>query len=80
MTYLKKIRNYLKGKKSYLLATAAILTALVAWAEGGLSATELIVALYAALQTMFIRAGVSKTAKDTANAVWTPDVIYPDEK
>lgn len=62
MTYLKKIQNFLKGKKTYLLAIAAVSTALVTWAEGGLSNIQLVTALYAALATIFIRAGVSKSS------------------
>lgn len=60
MAYLRKIQDYLKGKKTYLLAVVAVITALVAWSEGGLSLTELLTALFVAFQTMFIRAGVSK--------------------
>lgn len=59
------IREFLAGKKTYITAVIALATAVVAWAEGGLTNEALVVAVFAALQTIFIRAGVSKVAGDT---------------
>ncbi len=54
------IRKAIAGKKTYILGVIAVGTALVAWATGGLTDTEAIVAVFAAMQSMFIRAGVKK--------------------
>lgn len=60
MDIFTKIREAIAGKKTYILAVVALLTALVSWATSDISTTEFIVAAYAALQTMFLRAGVAK--------------------
>ena len=60
MATLEKIRLFLAGKKTYLLAVIAILTALAGWVEGSLSLWQFLAAAWAALQTAFLRAGVAK--------------------
>lgn len=65
--YVQTVQDFLKGKKTYLLAIVAIITALVAWSEGTLNITELITAIFVAFQTMFIRAGVSKSSLPAYN-------------
>jgi len=66
---VQAIQDFLKGKKTYLTAIIAILVALVAWSDDGLSLTQLVTAIFVALQTMFIRAGVSKSS----DAAWNGD-------
>jgi len=79
VAYSKKVRDFLKGKKTYLTAVTAILTALVAWSSDSISATELVVALFVAFQTMFIRAGMNKeTEKIRDEIVKTADDIIND--
>ena len=58
---LKKIREAIKGKKSYLLATATIIVTVVAWASGEITDTQGIAAVVVAVQSMFLRAGIAKT-------------------
>ena len=56
---LNKIKEWLKGKKTYLTAVTTIIGALVAYGEGivGLEAT--IQAIVTAILAMTIRAGIS---------------------
>jgi len=57
---MTKFREWLKGKKSYLLGLAGVLTVAAAWASGELNLTEALAGLWAALQTIFLRAGIAK--------------------
>ncbi len=52
--------EWLKGKKTYIVAAAAILTAFGTYLGDGMSIGELITAIYAALATITLRAGVAK--------------------
>jgi hypothetical protein len=56
---LNKVREFLKGKKAYITAAIGILGAVAAWAEGQITGTALLAALWAAAQTCFIRAGIA---------------------
>ena len=60
---LKKIRNAIKGKKTYLTGCAAILVAVVAWSASEVTNVELATAIFIALQTMFVRAGITEKEK-----------------
>ncbi len=66
MDILTRIRETISGYKTYIVAVIAIATAVLAWATGDLSLTELAVAVFAAVQTMFIRAGVAKVSEQAA--------------
>lgn len=55
-----RLRELLSGKKTYLLAVAGILTALIAFANGDLDSQGLVMAVYNALAAVTIRAGVGK--------------------
>ncbi len=57
---LTKIRNAIKGWKTYLLGTAAIITSIVAWAEGTVTDVGVVTAIFAAFGMMFLRAGIAK--------------------
>jgi hypothetical protein len=56
---MNSIRNWLKGKKTYITAGIGLAGALVAWADGDLNTTGILAAAWAAVQTCFIRAGVA---------------------
>ena len=62
---MQKIRDYLKGKKTYLTAAIGLLSALLAWAEGQISGTAVLASLWAAAQSCFLRAGLSAEAAKT---------------
>ncbi len=79
MDTLTSIREKISGYKTYIVAVIAVMTAILAWATGGLSLTELVIAVFAAVQTMFIRAGVAKIPAKTANKV-TDDLIFPEDE
>ena len=57
---MSRIREWLKGKKTYLLAAVGILGAVMAWSDGQIDLVALLGSIWAAGQTMFIRAGVAK--------------------
>ena len=56
---MNKIRNFLKGKKTYVTAAIGLLSALAAWADGQVSGTGVLVAVWAAVQACTIRAGIA---------------------
>ena len=56
---MSKIREFLKGKKAYMTAAIGLLGAVIAWADGDINTTALLVAVWAAAQAVFIRAGVA---------------------
>jgi len=62
---MMKIRNYLKGKKTYITATIGLLGALAGWADGQIDTLAFIGAVWVAVQACFIRAGIdaAKTPK-----------------
>ena len=64
MVELLKLMN---GYKTYLTAGAAILTAIVAFLNNGMTATELIVAIFTAIQTANIRHAITTTVSDATN-------------
>ena len=57
----------LKGKKSYLTAAAAILTALGLYAGGEADLTVTIQSCFTALMVIFLRKGVKSAAEDAAS-------------
>ena len=65
METLSKIKAALAGFKTYIVAGAAIATALVAWSGDSISTTQLIEAIFAAITAMTIRAGVAKSGPTT---------------
>ena len=62
---MNRIREFLRGKKSYIMAVVGVAVALVAWSENEISGTGLLAALWAAAQTCFIRAGISNEVAKT---------------
>lgn len=56
---IKKIMEFLSGKKTYLLAIGAIIGALVQFSQDG-NFIEMVKAIWVALVTITIRNGVSK--------------------
>jgi len=59
MKTVNKIREFLRGRKSYLVAAAGLLGAVIAWTDGQITGTGLLTAVWAAAQACFIRAGIS---------------------
>ena len=60
---MEKIRMLLQGKKVYLTAAIGVLGALAAWADGQISGTGMLAALWGALQACFLRAGMASEVK-----------------
>lgn len=76
-----KIREFVNGYKTYITAVIAVVTAVVAWSASEINGQALVVAIFAALQTVFIRAGVAKSAKDIDDIVEKAvDDLYQDLK
>ena len=57
-----KIREWLNGKKTYLVAGAAVIGAVIAWATGAVDLVEAIKVILGAVLGTTIRAGVAKAA------------------
>ncbi len=57
---LTKVKEYLKGKKTYLVAAAAIITAVVGYSDGTLDLIQLIEAVFVAVGFGTLRAGIAK--------------------
>lgn len=62
-----KLIGFLNGYKTYLTAAAAILTAIVAFLNNGMTGTELVVAIFTAIQTANIRHAITTTVSDATN-------------
>ena len=60
---LSKIQTWLQGKKTYLTAAIGVLAALSAFADHQIDAVALAGAIWAAVQTCFIRAGINNAVK-----------------
>ena len=56
---MNKAREWLKGKKAYIMAAIGLVGAVVAWADGQIDTMGLLAAVWAAAQAVFIRAGVT---------------------
>ena len=63
--FLSKVREFLKGKKTYITALIGLLGAVAAWADGQINGVGLAAAAWAAVQTCFIRAGVDNAVKQS---------------
>lgn len=69
----QRIRAFVDGYKTYITAAIMLAGAIVAWAAGEIDGEAFVVAIYAALQAMFIRAGIAKTQQEVVAAA--DDVI-----
>lgn len=56
-----KILEWLRGKKTYVLAVSSIFAALAAYATGQIEVGEMIKLIVAAIMAMTIRAGITKS-------------------
>lgn len=57
---MTKIKEWLKGKKTYIVCAIAIVTVAVAWAEGNITDGAALEALFEAVFGIALRAGVAK--------------------
>jgi len=57
------MREFLKGKKSYLLAASTVIGALIGWSQGEIGNLTFIGVILAAVQSCFIRAGLATEAR-----------------
>lgn len=63
---LTKIKDAIRGKKVYILGCVAVVTTIVAWACDEVTGGECLAALFVAVQTILLRAGIKK-------AEWSAD-------
>ena len=56
---MSKLREFLKGKKTYITAAIGLLGAVVVWADGQIDGLALLAAVWAAAEACFIRAGLA---------------------
>ena len=57
---MQKIKDFLKGKKTYLAAASGILLAAVSFSEDALTLVQVIEVIFAAVLACTVRAGVAK--------------------
>ena len=57
---MTKIRNYLQGKKTYLVAAGAVIAVVIAWASGDLETPDAVRDIVAAIIAVTVRAGVEQ--------------------
>ena len=62
--WLKAIKKFISGSKTYIVCATTIAGLLVAYSEGAISAIELYQGIAAALALITIRAGVAKIGTD----------------
>ena len=58
---MNKIREFLSGRKTYIVGAGAIIAAVLAWTNGTLDNAQAIEAIVAALVAIFLRAGIAKS-------------------
>ena len=61
METIGKIRAFLVGKKTYIMAVIGIVTAILSWAEGQMTGGACLFACSQAATTAFLRAGIATT-------------------
>lgn len=61
METIQRIREFLKGRKSYIVAVTGLVGAVVAWSEGQLDGAGLWAAVWLAAQAVALRAGIGAT-------------------
>lgn len=54
------LRDWLKGKKTYIVAVGAILAVVVGWADGAMELPAAAEKIVAAIIAMTVRAGIAK--------------------
>jgi len=59
---MNSLRLFLQGKKAYIAAAVGLLGAVAAWADGQIDTVALVAAVWVAIQTIFIRAGIATDA------------------
>jgi hypothetical protein len=64
---VNKVREFLKGKKAYIMAAIGLAGAVIAWADGQIDGVALLAAVWAAAQACFIRAGIANEVQKTQN-------------
>ena len=57
---MNKIREWLKGKKTYLTATIGVLGALLAYADSQIDLMALLASIWAAVQACWIHAALTR--------------------
>lgn len=53
------MRDWLRGKKTYLVAAAGIIAALASWSSGDIDTAKLIESVWGAVLAVTIRAGIT---------------------
>lgn len=61
--YILRLRAFLRGRKTYLTAAAAALTAFAAWNAGTLTDAEALRVIFEALGFSTLRAGIANTGE-----------------
>jgi len=58
---LTKIKAAISGKKLYITAVVAIITAVVSWSQDAITLQQFVEAVFLAAGSIFLRAGIEKS-------------------
>ena len=75
MSILTRIKKFIDGYKTYATAIAAVVIAVAAWAGGELTNVQFGASLFAAAQTLWIRAAIAKAADQASTAAYNGAVM-----
>jgi len=67
MSKIKNLRNWLQGKKTYIVCLGAMIASAILFIDGSIELPELVKQLIALVIGVTIRAGVSTESKTTEN-------------
>lgn len=59
-SWIGEVKDWLAGKKTYLVGVAALIGVVVAWSTGEFTDFQALEAAFVAVQTIFLRAGIAK--------------------
>lgn len=64
---VNQVRDFFKGKKTYITALIGLLGALAAWSDHQIDGTAMIAAAWAAVQACFLRAGIHNAVNKSSS-------------
>jgi len=70
---MSSIKNWLNGKRTYIVVVMGLLTSLLAWLDGQIDSKAMIAALLVGAYAIFNRAGTAKVQKTVDALLTTPD-------
>jgi hypothetical protein len=70
---MSSIKNWLNGKRTYIVVVMGLLTSLLAWLDGQIDSKAMIAAILVGAYAIFNRAGTAKVQKTVEALLAAPD-------